>query len=119
MIHWLLRLFSDYREKERTIDELQRQNLMLQDRLDAALEDRSRLWSLMEKSIDEMKIAYQMHINAQWQKQGNGKPYPEAPGIHEAQLSKNMDPVVPRQMLPSEAVRLATSKFIQDYLKKS
>lgn len=130
MILWFLRLFPQFRALESDRDarlaevresaqELQQQVLLLQDRLDAAQSDRGRMWDLMEKSIEEMKIAYQMHVNVQWQKQGQGKPYPDAPGLPEHAVPKqNVDPVVPRSMLPSEAARLATKQFMEAYASR-
>jgi hypothetical protein len=100
---------------EDTIRELTNEKLRLQDRLDAALEDRKQLWNLMQQSIDEMKIAYQSHINVQWQKQGANPPYPDAPHLppNAVPPQQGNEPVGRRgRMLPSEAVQRATVDFL-------
>lgn len=119
---WLSRITGYGRElrdeNTRLLDEVQSlsgQVLVLQDRLDAALEDRSKMWTLMERSIDEMKIAYQAHINVAWQKQGHGVPYPDAPQIpHSAVVPINQEPIRRRE-LPSEAVAKATNQFFRTF----
>ena len=130
MILRFLRLFPQFRalesdrdarllELRETAQELQQQNLLLQDRLDMAMQDRTKLWDLMQKSIDEMRVAYQMHINAQWQKEGHGRPYPEAPGLPDYAVPKQVsDPVVPRRMLPSEAAAAMTRRFVEEYAER-
>jgi hypothetical protein len=98
------------------VSELTQEKLRLQDRLDAALADRQRLWDLTSQSIDEMKLAYQSHINVQWQKQGGGTPYPDAPHLpaHMVPKEQSHEPVGRRgRMLPSEAVQRASREFIQ------
>lgn len=70
------------------LDETQQQSLRLQDRLDAALEDRNRLWSLLSDAIQGERTAYQAHINQAWQKQGGGVPYPDAPHLPETATPK-------------------------------
>lgn len=129
MILWILRLFQAFRdlegERDHTVtvlrEELQHittEKLILQDRLDAMAEDRSRMWSLMEKSIEEMKISYQSHINVQWQKQGFGAPYPDAPQIpHHAVPPANQEPITRRE-LPSEAQARITSNFYRSMAER-
>ncbi len=91
---------------------LQQENLRLQDRLDAAVEDRGRQWSLLESSIREMAISYQAHVNVQWQQRGFGAPYPEAPHIPPNAAPQPVpDPVVPRRELPSERQARLTNEF--------
>jgi hypothetical protein len=90
------------------------QNTILEDRLDAALADKSRMWDLMSRSIEEMKISYQMHINVAWQKQSGGVPYPSAPHLPESAVPKehSTEPAGRRE-LPSEAIARRTNAFLE------
>lgn len=92
------------------------QNLQLQDRLDAAYEDRQRLWSLVENSIAKMETSYQMHVNVEWQKQGRSAPYPEAPQLPEAQTHREMpNDIISRPLTMSERMAKGTQDFIKNY----
>jgi hypothetical protein len=124
MIDWLLGLFpqvselrSDCVKLRDALNETTLEKLRLQDRLDAAVEDRHKLWAMTTEAISNERTAYQMGINVQWQRQGFGSPYPDAPKLPSA--------VVPqpggtsgRSMpeMPSSAVRRATSEFLQEYV---
>lgn len=115
----LLNLFPQFRSLERECQELHSQllsessqRLSLQDRLDAALDDRGRLWDLLSKSIDDMKLSYQMHINAQWQRQGFGTPYPEAPHIERGAEPRTQESISRRE-LPSEKIARKTNETLQ------
>ena len=102
-----------------TVTSLTDEKLRLQDRMDAAVQDRSRMWDLLHKSIDEMKIAYQMHVNQSWQRQGGGVPYPDAPHLPPAAVPKppSSEPIGRRRMLPSEAVAREADRFIESVIK--
>jgi hypothetical protein len=122
-----LRTFPQYRALEREVKTLREEHvrltterMMLQDRLDAAQEDRNRLWNLTQKCLEGERLAYQSHINVQWQKQGGGVPYPEAPHLPPAavpQPSPN-EPLGRRgRILPSEAVARASNAFVKDFVQ--
>ena len=93
------------------------QALLLQDRLDSALSDRTELWNMTRECINNERASYQMHVNEQWQKQWGVAPFPDAPQIPQHAAAKHVsDPIIPRSMLPSEGVRRATQKFMSDVL---
>ena len=124
----LLRLFPQFRALVRARDaaaaeaallrsqlaEQSTQSLILQDRLDSALNDRAELWSLTKECINNERATYQRHVNEQWQKQYGIAPYPDAAQLpHQATAKPVERPVVPRSMLPSEGVRRATQDFFK------
>lgn len=101
------------------VRDLETEKVILEDRLQASILDREHLWGLVMKSIEDMKIAYQMHINREWQKMGEAAPYPEAPHMGDGQRFKAPEnPFINRPMMGSEAVQAVTQKFISDYFQK-
>lgn len=123
---WFLRLFPQFRVLESECQILRKsaqdsatQALLLQDRLDATLQDRSKLWDLMQESVRCERATYQAHINAQWQKEGRPAPYPEAPQLApHAVPQPQLDQVIPRTLTPSEAIRRKTNDFIRSYVEQ-
>jgi hypothetical protein len=122
VISWFLRLFPPFRWLEAEARALREdharitaENLRLQDRLDAAREDRDRLWETMQESLRGERTAYQMHVNQSWQRQGGGVPYPDAPHLPVASIPKQGSEPVGRQgrILPSEAVARRTAEYIE------
>jgi hypothetical protein len=99
--------------------EIQQQNLRLQDRLDAALEDRAKLFAVVNESIRNERAGYQAQINFQAQRQGAAPIYPEAAVLPESALpsEEQLRPVA-RRMLPSEMIANARKKFVDGYLDK-
>jgi hypothetical protein len=121
MVRKLLRLFSYVRELEANVVRVREANqeqfqekLRLQDRLDAAIADRKALWDMTQECLRGERVAYQMHVNQSWQRQGGGVPYPDAPHLP---ANTNREPRTEPagrkgRMLPSEAVAQSTSQFI-------
>ena len=91
------------------------EKLIANDRLQSALDDKSHLWGIMGQSIQDMKIAYQMHINLQWQKQGLPAPYPEAPGIPAEKQTAYEKP--PAEDMTKMGLK-STSQVVAEYKKK-
>lgn len=118
-----LRLFAQYRALEDELETLRAQharvsqdNILLQDRLDAAREDRERLWTVTQQCLEGERIAYQAHINQAWQRHGGGIPYPDAPHLPASAVPKEQstEPIGRRgRVLASEAVQQKTSEFIE------
>lgn len=94
MIIWFLRLFSRFRQLEaiehdetelrnlrRQVDVLQNENTRLQDRMDAVIEDRSRMWDMLGRATKSMETSYQALANIQWQRTNGTIPYPDAPHL--------------------------------------
>jgi len=122
MREFLARLFPQFRALESDLeaarDEVRRlneENMRLQDRLDAAVEDRAKQWALLDTSIKQMAISYQAAVNVQWQQRGFGAPYPDAPSIAPNAVPQiPEDPIVPRRELPSERIARTTSQFMKE-----
>jgi hypothetical protein len=109
-------LEADHKAVCAQLQDVTTQNLILQDRMEALLSDRNRLWDLVARSIEDMKISYQMHVNEQWQKQYGTAPYPDAPQIPEHSTARPVNnPIVPGTMLPGERVRQQTAVFLKSY----
>jgi hypothetical protein len=128
---WFLNLFPGFRalsnelvaeqdEVARLREELQAtttEKLILQDRMDAVLNDRGNLWEMVKEAIANERISYQMHVNVQWQKEGRSAPWPDAPQMpHRSVPQNNQDPIG-RKPFPSEAVAQQTRSFIADYVE--
>lgn len=118
---WLRKLFPFFEVEllREANAQLEREKLSLEDRLDAALEDRTKLWHLVEESLQGERTAYQMHVNAAWQRQSGTIPYPNAPHIPPHTLPKHSpgEPVGRRgRMLASEMVAQATRSFVEQQL---
>jgi hypothetical protein len=128
VFRWILYRLPEFRALEDDLalvrEALQvsvQEKLRLEDRLEAALADRTKLWDLMAKSIDEMKIAYQMHVNLSIQRQGGGVPYPDAPHLPVRQHAQESNEPVGRRgrQLPSEAVSNASLEFVKNLYSQS
>ena len=132
MIRRILMMFPQFRavvtERDSAVQEsanlrtqLQDQSaqiLSLQDRLDFALNDRAELWRMTRECINNERASYQMHVNEQWQKQFGVAPFPDAPQIPAHSTPKPVsNPVIPRSMLPSEAVRRVTAKSLEKWMQ--
>lgn len=120
----LLGLHKPYEDQiaalRQSLQDVTVEKLIAEDRLRSAIVDKEQLWKLMSQSIQDMKVAYQMHINLSWQKQGLPAPYPESPGMGPEQVSAQQMPAdrtIPRPMLASEAVALHKKRFIDQYFK--
>jgi hypothetical protein len=123
-----LRLFPAFRALEAEAKALREdharlttENLVLNDRLDAAGADRNKLWETMLDCQRGERAAYQMHVNQSWQKMGAGTPYPDAPHMQASAVPKEQsrEPIGRRgRMLPSEIVEQQRSEFIQNLVGK-
>lgn len=89
MILRFLRLFPAFRALEQdrdatltalreSLQEQNTQNLLLQDRLDFAMEDRGKLWDAMVSAQSAKDLSYQMQINFATQQKFGVTPFPEA-----------------------------------------
>jgi hypothetical protein len=125
-----LRLFSAFRvlEQDRdasmanVCDSLQMESTrasMLEDRLTSALEDRNRLWDLVQESLRGERTAYQAGLNLQWQQRGYGAPYPDAPQLPQSRVPQDVpNSIVPRPMTGSERMAAGTREFIKQYAEQ-
>jgi hypothetical protein len=117
---WLLSLFPLFRQLQTECARLTTDKLVLQDRLDAALEDRSKLWDLTRECINNERTAFQMQINAQWQKQGFGAPYPDAPHLPPAAVPDISGGTAGRAQMqtPSARSALQTADFLTNWQRQ-
>jgi hypothetical protein len=130
-----LRLFHQFRTLEaiehdevelanvrRTVTELQHENDKLQDRLDASMEDRGRLWGSLQTSLASERAAYQLNINAASQRMNGGIPFPDAPHLaQQAAPEPGESTSLGRQSRISISDRLnsATSQYLNSKLARS
>ena len=123
-----LRLFAAFRAIEAELvavreshAQLASQKLLLEDRLNAAQEERERIWLLTQEALRGERMAYQSHVNLSWQKMGGGTPYPDAPHLPPAAVPQpdSHEPVGRQaRVLPSEIVARETRKFMQAYIRE-
>lgn len=122
---WLLQYLPEYRALWTELEELRgnyatllTEKLRLQDRLDATVEDRTKLWDTMQECLRGERASYQMHVNQSWQRMGAGVPYPDAP--HMAASASAEGGAIGRKgpVLPSEAVAKRTEQFVNSLIGK-
>ena len=103
------------------LQELETENLRLQDRVDAANEDRAKLWTMLQEALGNERKALMMEVNAKWQKDYGVTPFPDAPSIP-VKFANAVDAVTEfgRQgrLLPSEAVANAERTFWENRHKR-
>jgi cell division protein FtsB len=97
--------------------DLEQQNLRLQDRLDGCLEDRKKLWEMVQETARGERTAYQMHINAAWQGRGAGVPYPDAPHLPSSPSLSAGGPMSLAHA-PSQAIHRRTVQVAKDLIEK-
>lgn len=115
MIRWFLSLFAAYRQQAELIQSLNTEKLLLQDRLDAIMNDRSELWRMMETAINNERATLQMQVNFQTQQRFGVTPFPEATHLpQESNAQGPMDPL-PRRQMPSEMIANGTARFIRQF----
>ena len=128
LLKLLLRLTPQFQQIEAELktlranyQDLTTENLLLQDRLDAAREDRTKMWDTMQECLRGERTAYQMHINQAWQKTGAGAPYPDAPQLPPHMLPKQEthEPIGRRRVLPSEVVAQKTAEYVRGLVPTS
>lgn len=108
LFSWLPRQ-REVEQLRETVDILTREKLVLEERLLAAQEERTRVWALFDKAIEGERAAYQMHVNLSLQRQGAGVPYPEAFHIPPSSIPNTPGEAIGRKgrVLPSEVVQQA------------
>lgn len=130
MILRFLRLFSAFRALEQdrdatvanlceSLQQMTTEKLLLQDRLDAVMEDRAKLWGMMERSIENERATLQMQVNFGTQQRFGITPFPEA--VHlppSAEPSAEKSAPFGRRMMPSEMVAQRTREFVRTYSER-
>jgi len=119
---WLARfLCPNLLDEVETLREANRQlitdNARLEDRVEAASEDRNRLWAAMQGALDGERTALHTQINHLVQRSGGGIPYPEAHTLPAVAVPREQSTApISRAMMPGEAVARQTAKFVEEYV---
>ncbi|MEN6537698.1 MAG: hypothetical protein ABFD89_28870 [Bryobacteraceae bacterium] len=121
---WFLRFFPLFRHLHDEVEILRsnnerlvQENLRLQDRLDAAQDDRKQLFDMVRQAIDNERVGYQTQINFHAQRHGDPPIYPAAQSLPETSLptEESLRPIA-RRLLPSEMMANANKKFVNEFL---
>lgn len=106
-------------EVREALEARNRENLLLQDRVDSAREDRGKLWELLRDRLQAADSALKMQVNVGFQRSYGISPYPDEvklPSGAEADLESPLS--TPRRMTPSEAMGKQTQRFVQELRAK-
>jgi hypothetical protein len=120
-LNWLKRWFPwvELGNLRETVQLLQAEKSILEERLHGAETEREHLWSMFREALGNERAAYQMHINMSMQKSGAGVVYPDAPHYPPNHVpAATGDPVVGRQQrrMMSEVVNDATNRFVEQQM---
>lgn len=97
------------------LEESQREKERIQDRLDSALDDRRKLWDLVDSRMSACDEALKMQVNVGFQTRYGIAPYPDAGRLPESLESDLVSSnISPRGSLPSESVKRAQAKFARE-----
>lgn len=119
-MNWFLSLFPAYNALRGQLQEAQSRELILQDRLDGALDERQKIWDMLQEALNGERTAYQAHVNVEWQRKGFGAPYPEAPHLDSSAVPQQSDVhSTPRRRIGSELVADGQRKFIEELRSRS
>lgn len=102
-----------------TVQEQSMQNLLLQDRLDAVMNDRGELWRMMERAIENERETLQMQVNFSAQQRFGVTPFPEA--VHlppTAEPSEARSAPFGRRLMPSELVAHRQQQFMKKFVDR-
>lgn len=99
--------------------ELITEKTLLEDRLTAALMEKTRLWETAERALDGERYALHTMVNHATQKGGGGVPYGDAHTLPASEVRKIQTPgPVGRtaRMLPSELAHRETVRFAKEFI---
>lgn len=100
-------------------EEMSTEKLLLQDRLDSAIQDKEQLWGTMQEALSGERNALRMQINHAVQKAGGGIPYPDS---HALPANAAYQPQKPgpigrtARVLPSEMQSRANHNFMEEWV---
>ncbi len=100
--------------------ELTHEKILLQDRLDSAIQDKDRIWESMQTALQGERYALQTMVNHAVQKNGGGVPFGEAHVLPATEIRKPQAPGgIGRsaRALPSEIAQRATNTFVKNYME--
>lgn len=96
------------------------EKLLLEDRLNSALEDKQRLWDSMQEALNGERNALRTMVNHSVQKNGGGIPFPDAHSLPPSEIRKVQTPGPvgrSQRILPSEITERASRKFVNEYVQ--
>ncbi len=95
------------------------EKFLLQDRLDAAVADKEKLWQMVRESLDGERYALHTMVNHAVQKSGAGIPFQDAHSLPPNTVAKPQEPgPVGRRgrLLPSEMLARRNQAFIDEFV---
>jgi hypothetical protein len=98
---------------------LETDKTVLQDRLESAIEEKTRIWATFQESLRGERYALQSMANVSVQKTGGGIPFPDAHSLPPNAVPKPQDagPIGrSSRMLPSEIQDRNNREFIREYV---
>jgi hypothetical protein len=113
----MLRILSFFPCVLRLIEDLQRaqtDTLLLQDRLELALNDRARLWEAMQTSRAAESEALHLLINVEYQRKYGIAPFPDSMKLPPSMAAQDPGQNQPR-MTAAQAVLHQTDKLIKEF----
>ena len=126
MILRFLRLFAAFRALEQdrdvtvanlceTVQQLSTDKLLLQDRLDSVLNDRAKLWDMMQTAIENERATLQMQVNFATQQRFGVTPFPDAVKLPDSMEASEHSAPLGRRRMPSEDMAFRASQFAKEF----
>lgn len=112
-------LRHDLHELRDSHEEIVREKLILEDRNQGLMDDRQRLWDVVETSLGSERSALRAQVNHAVQRAGGGIPYPDAHSLPKSVVPKAEPPGFAGRrgrMLGSQAAVLEASRFAMEEL---
>ena len=113
---WFLRLFRVFRDLESQASQMANEKLQLQDRVDAAESERSRVWAELQRALESERETHRMYRNQEWQTRYGVTPHPDAPHLP-ASMSRVQEggPIAPRRVLGGALQAQSQRAFVAQY----
>jgi len=113
-------LRTDVASLQNANQQLITEKLLLEDRLTAALDDKSNLWKMVGEALDNERSALRMQINHATQRLAGGIPYPDAHALPPNAVPPHQQPgPIGRsaRILPSELAARQSRQFVTEFVQ--
>jgi hypothetical protein len=110
-------LIAECEQLREALQQSTTEKLLLQDRLDAAQESVSQLWSMVAERQQRADRAMEMQVNFATQQRFGIVPYPEATQLPESAGPMTGSHAVSRRQLPSEMMDSAKARFMPELIE--
>lgn len=113
-------LTTDINNLRQATEELIHEKALLQDRLASAIDDKDKLWALVQESLQCERYSYHTQINHLVQRTGGGIPHLDAHSLPQNTVPKPQEPgAIGRhaRQLPSQYRDVQTSQNLTSLLK--